>query len=136
MKVGVGVHAWMGERTETAENNTPWMKHKSLGRAFMPSERLISLVNSWEPLFKKFHGSTVSRVQDPIPKLSLIIKNRFPDIDVGIINAYSKCRFFLRLKELNLNLDVVGTQFNRRDRSHKNKYDESAAAKAGKKKKS
>ena len=80
-------------------------------------------------LVPRQHGESGAR---PNPELSLIIKDRFPDIDEGIINAYSKCRFLLRLKELNLNLDVVETQYKRRYRSHMDKYAESAASRAGK----
>ena len=117
-----GLHAWMGQRTDVAPNCTKWMKEKSMGKAYMPSEDLKDFIVGAEVFFNKVHGKKLAEVVDPIKKVADMLKKARPDISPDIIDAYSKARFFRRLSDLNLKEQVEETNVKRRNAIHKNKY--------------
>ena len=117
-----GLHTWMGQRTAVAPNCSDWVKSKSLGRAYMPSEDLKAFIIGAEGFFNKVNGDTLTEVKDPIMKVATLLKKARPDISGDIIEAYSKARFFRRLGDLNLKEQVHELNIRRKNAIHKNKY--------------
>ena len=117
-----GLHTWMGQRTAVAPNCSDWVKSKSLGRAYMPSEDLKAFIIGAEGFFTKINGETLAEVKDPIAKVSALLKKARPDISEDIIDAYSKARFFRRLADLNLKEQVHELNIRRKNAMHKNKF--------------
>ena len=110
-----GMHEWMGRRVREAPNVSPWMALKSRGGAYMPSKELMQFMEVAEQKFTAVNS--LSLAPNPIKRVSAR-----PDIDVEVIEAYSRARFYLRLNDLNNKLGVKQKQIRRKEATHKNKY--------------
>jgi len=122
VKMTRGMHRWMGTRTRDATNTSRWMQLKSRGGAIMPSPELISFIEGAEKVFKEVHGLELDLKPNPIQRVTNILRRQRPEMDLQIIEAYSRARFFLRLNDLNRKLGVVENDRRRKDMVHKAKY--------------
>ena len=122
MKMTGGMHEWMGRRVREAPNVSPWMALKSRGGAYMPSEELMQFMEVAEQKFTAVNGDSLSLAPNPIKRVSALLVVARPDIDVEVIEAYSRARFYLRLNDLNSKLGIKEKQIRRKEATHKNKY--------------
>ena len=68
------------------------------------------------------NGDSLSLAPKPIKRVSALLVVARPDIDVQVIEANSRARFYLRLNDLNNKLGVKQKQIRRKEATHKNKY--------------
>ena len=83
------------------------------------SSELNKFLELAEEVFNCIHGAELSLKKDPISRMSALLMNARPDVDPEIIRVYSKSRFFLRLNDLNVKLQVREKQ---QQTIHTNKY--------------
>ena len=122
-KMTHGLHEWMGRKVRDSDHVSPWMALKStVGGAYMPSKELMEFFELAEHKFKEVNGDTLSLAPNPIKRVSSLLMAARPDIDVEIIEAYSRARFYLRLNDLNIKQGVREKQIRRKNATHKNKY--------------
>ena len=88
----------------------------------MPSPELLSFIEGAEKVFKEVHGLELDLKPNPIQRVTNILRRQRPEMDLQIIEAYSRARFFLRLNDLNRKLGVVENDRRRKDMVHKAKY--------------
>ena len=72
----------------------------------MPSEEFMQKVKVMEHAFRVFHGDKASFDKKPIEKLADRIVREF-EIPKEIATLFSKTRLFLRLKNLNRDIQVA-----------------------------
>lgn len=108
----------LGERG--GEGRSSWIKAVSRGGLFTPSQSLLLLLNSLEDKFKEYHGEKLNSVRDPIGQFALITENENPEIPGEILRLFSKTRFFIRLKHLNKETQVLSAK--KRHVQHVSKY--------------
>ena len=107
-------YPWLGQRTRDAVNTTQYMSILSRGWLHMPSESFIAYLEKFEARFKNLHEDTVYRQYDPIGTLTALLEVEFKDVPVEILGLFSKARFFIRLKKLNLDVKSKKKGFKRR----------------------
>ena len=98
------------------------MALKSRGGAYMPSKELMQFMEVAEQKFTAVNGDSLSLAPNPIKRVSALLVAARPDVDVEVIEAYSRARFYSRLNDLNGKLGIKEMQIRRKEATHKNKY--------------
>ena len=76
----------MGKKTKDSETVSALLSLKTRGNAYMPSEKLLKFMETAELCFTSVHGNKLSLDKNPIERVSIIIQQAAPHIEVKIIN--------------------------------------------------
>ena len=116
-------YEWMGIRThEKPTNCNKWISMLSRGGLYMPSDRLMEIVENMETDFNRYHGPSLSLEKNSINILAKVIHFKNPNVPFALIQLYSKTRFFIHMKFLNDEMLVIEKTMRRRSSNHVNKF--------------
>ena len=78
-----------------------WINSISQGGLTVPSDSFLSMIESFEVVFKSIHGEELSYEKGAIDRVVNKIRDLYPDKPLPIVKSYARGRFYLRLRYLN-----------------------------------
>ncbi|KAG8265711.1 hypothetical protein J6590_088802 [Homalodisca vitripennis] len=89
-----------------------WIKTLSHGKLTVPSEDWKKTIKEFENVFLKFHGegNYFSKQNHFIANLKSILTEKFPNVCKQAIHVYARVRTFIRLRNVNSNLECKRKQ--------------------------